>query len=115
MRINFAWENNLNDLETSQITEAMNAISRSKTIVIIGYSFPLYNRLVDLKYFNSKKLSSKILYIQDPKADEISKSIISNFSLNTDRSFAGKTGMIEYVQIETIKNCDSFFVPSDIF
>lgn len=110
-KINFAWENYSENDENPIISEAKNAISRSQAIIVIGYTFPLYNRLTDFIYFNSKSLNSKTLYIQDPNAEEIIKRICNDFSLNQKQRAVGD----DYVNIETVKNCDSFFVPNDIF
>lgn len=49
-------------------------------LIIIGYSFPVYNRIVDKVVLNSlfERRLQKI-YIQDPNADEIKRKIIGFF------------------------------------
>lgn len=85
------------------------AIERSDTIVVIGYTFPLYNRLVDLKYFNNKTLSRKTIYIQDPNAIELEYQIKNDFLLEIHG------GRVSGIEISPTINCDSFFIPSNIY
>ncbi|MBL0146507.1 MAG: hypothetical protein IPP48_12960 [Chitinophagaceae bacterium] len=66
-KIKFAWENKFIGQTNSVISAAIDVIRKSKTIVVIGYTFPLYNRLVDLDYFNESTLYGKTLVIQDPR------------------------------------------------
>jgi hypothetical protein len=108
-RVNFAWEKDLDPDKNPVLLEAKKAIERSDTIVVIGYTFPLYNRLVDLKYFNNKTLSRKAIYIQDPNAIELEYQIKNNFLLEMHG------GRVSGIEISPITNCDSFFIPSNIF
>jgi hypothetical protein len=96
--IKFAWES---ENQVSKV--AAEKINNSKNIVVIGYTFPLYNRLIDYKYFERNILINKKLYIQDPDADNIAEGLKDNFNINLDPS-----------RLKRIKNCDSFYVPSDI-
>jgi hypothetical protein len=96
--INFAWETDNNSAEV-----AAAKVSSSYNVVVIGYTFPLYNRLTDIKYFNKITLSNNFLYLQDPEYDNIEIALKDNFGINT------KT-----YKFKTIKKCDSFYVPSDI-
>ena len=105
--INFAWDNDSNLDNEDKIVKAVNTIARSKTIIVIGYTFPLYNRLVDLKYFNANQLVGKKLIIQDPNAEQIEKDIIANFSIGQ-----GYKGAVNIV-LKT--NCDNFFIPNNVF
>lgn len=107
--IKFAWEltsgSKTSDLEC--IKQAREKISRSANIVVIGYTFPLYNRLVDYEYFNNLTVGGKRISIQDPNAIQIKKSLASDFNISSENS------PIFYV--DEITNCDSFFVPSNIY
>lgn len=62
--IKYAWEHNLNDNFFKKITKVM---SDTEILIIIGYSFPAFNREID-QYLFSKILPSKIKKIiyQDP-------------------------------------------------
>jgi hypothetical protein len=97
-QIKFAWET---DRNVAGI--AKSKIQKSNNIVVIGYTFPLYNRLQDLYYFNNKDVSQKKVYIQDPDSEKIGSFAKESFGISTARL------------IKTVKDCSSFFVPSDIF
>lgn len=66
----YSWETyNINrfiscDLREESTNQAMKIFSNTKTLVVIGYSFPDFNRDVDLKLFRSLPAYSTI-YIQD--------------------------------------------------
>jgi hypothetical protein len=108
-KVNFAWEKDIDPDKNPVLLEAKKVIEKSDTIVVIGYTFPLYNRLVDLKYFNNKTLSRKAIYTQDPNAIELEYQIKNNFLLEIHG------GRVSGIEISPITNCDSFFVPSNIF
>lgn len=103
--IKFAWE------QTDELKDiAKQKITNSNNVVVIGYTFPLYNRLTDFEYFNMEYLTEKNVFIQDPRACDMTKSITEDFSLIT------KT--VDYYNpcnLNAITNCDSFIIPSDIF
>ena len=102
--IKFAWESD----QAPNVLE--NVISSSKTIVLIGYSLPLYNRLVDLKYLKSSLLQNKLLVIQDLNPKGIAEILESDFNIDllSNRHKQSPT-------LKLIENCNSFFVPSSIF
>lgn len=117
--IKFAWEENIDLSANSQSASffAKGRIRSSQNIVIIGYTFPLYNRLSDFTFFNNDFLKDFYhfstetspekgkIYIQDPVSEEIKSGIINQFKFDkgiTDRFMTAQ------------KNCDSFFVPGNI-
>jgi len=107
--IRFAWESqetSSND-DINITKKASEKIFLSDHIVIIGYTFPLYNRIVDFEYFGGSNLSKKTVYIQDPNALELKSSLIPDFNID-DISKQGS-------KIKEITNCDSFFIPSSIY
>ncbi len=64
--IRFAWEGDNNH---SKLLERVNVmIEGTSILVVIGYSFPFFNREVDKKIFDKLKLSTsfKKIYYQDP-------------------------------------------------
>jgi len=69
----FAWEKNKFD-ELSNLL--YDKISDAKVLVIIGYTFPFFNREVDREILGKMSNLEKI-YIQDPKADKIMVSLKS--------------------------------------
>jgi hypothetical protein len=107
--IKFAWETNGMDTNMATINLAREKIKVSDNIVVIGYTFPLYNRLVDLNYFKGDFLQKKTLYIQDPRSKVIAGDIEEGFSISKGVAFHG------YTTIKPLTDCDSFFVPNNIF
>lgn len=101
-KIQFAWE-----LDDKNSNKAKEIISNSENIVIVGYTFPLYNRLVDLKYINkdSIDITKQKIYIQDPVAESLKDTFLNNFDFSTP-TFKEN--------VKVIKDCNSFFVPSNI-
>ena len=69
-RISFAWER-MNDQYIRRIGDC---ISDAKVLVIIGYSFPFFNREVDRAIFDNMPGLEKI-YIQDPNANTVKMSL----------------------------------------
>lgn len=66
IRLSFAWERMGNRFQTL----ISDSIADADVLVIIGYSFPFFNREVDRLIFNSMPNLKKI-YIQDPNAEKI--------------------------------------------
>jgi hypothetical protein len=98
-KIKFAWETPKKEIHDIAIKK----IEASKNIVVIGYTFPLYNRLADLNYFNQESLRETRIYFQDPNAEIIAENVQDSFDIRTARV------------IKPIKDCSNFFIPSDIF
>lgn len=100
--IQFSWEHG--SIDHKLIHEAIND---SNTVVICGYSIPLYNREVDSILLNKNYLMNKKLFIQDLNAGSIIDLLASDF--NIKKSSKGDPDIIP------IENCKSFFVPNSIF
>ncbi len=109
--IQFAWENSINEDVILIQNIAKSKVINSSNIVVIGYSFPLYNRLVDLTFFNAQNLDRKKLFIQDLEADEITSNVLENFNIQIESMFKGDFT----TTIKPINNCNNFYVPKDIF
>lgn len=98
--ISFAWES-----EGTNSNLLKQIIADSGNIVVIGYTFPLYNRLVDLIFLNDVIVNvNRRIYIQDPNSDQILDSVKTDFGLGNSMHHS-----------KSIKECDSFFIPSNIF
>lgn len=101
MNLNFAWEQPDNNF-----TELASAITRSSNIIIIGYSLPLYNRQIDLKYLHASFMSKAEIVVQDLNANEIKEILQNDF------------GVIHFdansPTITTVENCRSFYVPKKL-
>jgi hypothetical protein len=116
--ISFSWENifyeNSEPHMPAFIQEAHAAIKRSNNIIICGYSFPLYNRLIDSYLLSHQTLTGKTLYIQSPNARDIKEILINDLNIRGNIKYIS-VGMDAGTYIKTIPNCDSFFVPNTIF
>lgn len=70
--INFAWEQN--PMQKNAINQSYNLIINTDILVIIGYSFPNFNREVDKKIFSSINGMKDIkIIIQVPEIEEFEK------------------------------------------
>jgi hypothetical protein len=67
--INYAWESN--PLAEKTRTEANRIFSETDILVIIGYSFPNFNKGIDKMFFDKLKGRRTKIYYQDPNASEI--------------------------------------------
>jgi hypothetical protein len=73
--IEFAWEHDV--FSSPKITLAQELFKRAKKVIIIGYSFPYFNRMVDEIIF--KDCDPGKIIIQDPKGHDIKDRLIKLF------------------------------------
>jgi len=107
--IKFAWENDklAEGMFPQQVILANNKIASSENIIIIGYTFPLYNRLLDLACLEQKYIGSTRIVIQDPSAEIIRQNLLDYYQLSDNDALRKN--------VKTIKDCESFYIPSNIF
>ncbi|MDD4000992.1 MAG: hypothetical protein PHX62_08915 [Bacilli bacterium] len=80
--LSFAWEK-----DSEYLLSIKNKIKDAQILVVIGYSFPYFNREVDRELIQSMTSLEKI-YIQDPRAEDVKESfeatlpLVSNSKLN---------------------------------
>lgn len=103
--ISYAWEKQVSsnrDYEYSeQRIEYAKALARGADIlVVIGYSFPFFNREIDSEIFKEMPTLKKI-YFQDPKLN--GQFLYSQFNLSKDR-----------IDIEHIKDVKNYYVPHEL-
>ena len=104
--LSFAWENTgLKNSNTAVRTFIQN-IQFAKTLVVIGYTFPFFNRLVDKEIIGSLNNLKKV-YIQDPKADEVAQSIDAVLA-------SSQKPPINPLSIIPITNCNQFYLPAEL-
>ena len=104
--LSFAWENiGLKNSNTAVRTFIQN-IQIAKTLVVIGYTFPFFNRLVDKEIIGSLNNLKKV-YIQDPRADEVAQSIDAVLA-------SSQKPPINPLSIIPITNCDQFYLPPEL-
>lgn len=95
--IKYAWENDPKILE-----KCKTILKNTDVLIIIGYSFPAFNRKIDSELLKSLKQDAKIYY-QDPFA---SKSVINNIQKSINQDFK-----IELIDKEIdLKN---FYIPNE--
>lgn len=99
-KIKFAWEDKKHFDSITKISKQY--IYNSDEITVIGYTFPLYNRLVDAAYIKAGLFNKKFT-IQDPRAEVI------------ETNFRDAFGIYEnYLQINLTTNCNSFIAPNKV-
>lgn len=104
--LSFAWENTEHKNSNTAIKTFIQGIQYASTLVVIGYTFPFFNRLVDKEIIGSLNNLKKI-YIQDPKANEVAQSI--------DAVLASyQKPPINPLSIIPITNCEQFFLPPEL-
>lgn len=68
--LSFAWENEKNDKKRTfidqRLTIARKIAEKTEILVVIGYSFPFFNRKIDEVLFKALKGSLRKIYFQDP-------------------------------------------------
>lgn len=107
--LTFAWEESTvtNKLLNSRIDYAKELVKNTTYLIIIGYSFPFFNREIDKSIFNVLlkndgygNVNLKKIYFQDPYRDG---------------EFLREQFMIpDHIKIKHIKEKDQFFVPFEM-
>jgi len=99
--LTFAWENT--PLSNSIIENATLATSKTYVLVVIGYSFPFFNRVVDRRIINSMINLEKV-YFQAPKEDV--NNLITRFkAIRSD---------FKKLDPEPIEDIKQFFLPPEL-
>lgn len=98
--LQFAWENS-HEVREARI-RAENLIEETDILVIIGYSFPLYNRRIDKQIL--QRLSSDATVYLQVSSDKYN-TILNRFKL----SLIGK-----YPNVTRIEELDQFYVPDEL-
>lgn len=92
-RLSFAWES------APMITQVKQQIQDGTTLVVIGYSFPFFNREIDRMLFNDLRIRK--VYIQDISGQNVVSRI---------KSILNQSNM----EIEVINTVDQFFLPPQL-
>ena len=108
--LSFAWDNNLKGTERSKWFHdtLTKELSGATTLVVIGYTFPYFNREVDRELFK-KMFALEHIYIQDPNAALLKNNILPVLS-DVQKSVAKRL----QDKITTITNCDQFYLPPEL-
>ena len=78
-------------------------VGDAETVVVIGYSFPFFNRKVDRFLFESMP-NLKNIYIQDPHADRIEQTLPSVIPSH----------IYPITKVEKITTTDQFYLPPEL-
>lgn len=90
-RLVFAWENDYKSVvEVRKVSE--HQIRQADSVVVIGYSFPNFNREVDRQIFEEFDIDKGTIYIQDPYPDEIIEKLDGVKKGLKDRAVAVRSG-----------------------
>jgi hypothetical protein len=114
---NFAWESNDEfqdkyDGHQNNLNEAIKIADNTDILVIIGYSFPDFNREVDAKLFENMQNLTKV-YIQDINPQKVKSTIIKNFELFQQPVYIGNSE-IDF-QLEGKDSLDEFAIPAELW
>jgi len=101
--MSFAWEEFQNG-DNPIIETASVSIVDTDTLVVIGYSFPYFNRQVDRKLFSSMPALEKV-YIQDPGAHSLIEKVTELCDYEPRSN---------HVEIVPVLNVDSFLIPNEL-
>lgn len=97
--LSFAWETSD---KQKQLMEAIKQTTMdTESIVVIGYSFPYFNREIDRAIFASMP-NLKTVYIQDPHPDAVEPSLRAVLPEESK------------VKIEHQKDCTQFYLPKEL-
>lgn len=98
--LSFAWENNVHDVNgIAEITRK--EIEDCSILVVIGYSFPFFNRVIDRHLLGNLKQLRKV-YIQDPVPDRVLD------------SFSSICPISKGYEYKLISSHEQFFLPSEL-
>lgn len=97
--LSFAWEKTAN--QTKMMEYIKQTTQDTVSVVVIGYSFPFFNREVDREIISNMP-NLKTIYIQDPNAEAIEQSLRDVLPEGSK------------IKIEHRKNCDQFYLPSEL-
>ena len=121
---NFSWEG-LDEFDNefrgrkhegykTNLVEAEKIASETEILVVIGYSFPIFNREVDNRLFNKMVRLSKV-YIQDKYPERIKSTMFNAFKILQERvgGFAG-ISLSQRVTFQEETNTDQFVIPYEL-
>jgi hypothetical protein len=100
----FAWENETMDsnLLRKRMEIATTIIKDTDILIIVGYSFPFFNREVDKQIFEAIKISGKL------------KKIIYQDPYKTGEFLRKQFNLSEDIEIVHVAETDNYFVPNEL-
>ncbi len=114
--LSFAWEDDesFNKLKFTKrrIELAKKMIEKTTILVVIGYSFPFFNRKIDAELFSIIRPTLKKIYFQDPHLD--GQFLYGQFGLHKEVTPAGVSIGQKVTLIEHIVSKDQYYVPFEL-
>lgn len=104
----FAWENDIQESNSPFLSALKSRIKEAKTLVVIGYTFPFFNRQTD-RWLIKNMPGLETIYIQDPQADKLLQNIYSVIP-PIKRETSGKF----LISVIPINNTDQFYLPPEL-
>lgn len=102
--ISFAWEsiNRTDRLQDPFLAGVNEHISKTNVLVVIGYSFPFFNREVDRRLLVNMEENLEKVYIQDKNPDDVGERLEAALPVGRD------------VQIVLRTSVDQFYLPNEL-
>lgn len=98
VELSFAWEES--EGFQKSIEWYSNKIETSDALVIIGYSFPTFNRMIDQEFMKAAKKKGFPIYVQDKYPNPIKDKLEMNFGISPSR-----------IKLVGEENITEFFIP----
>ena len=97
--LSFAWEDSPNN---ENMMQSLHETTKdTEQVVVIGYSFPFFNRETDREIFKGMP-NLKKLYVQDVNPDAVIQSLRAVLPIERK------------IDIVPEKNCEQFFLPAEL-
>lgn len=105
--LSFSWESSSDDIlpmfNKKRLDLAKKMVANTEYVVIIGYSFPFFNRLVDKMLFKEMEHSIKKIYYQDNNLNISPEDLINKFDLNLSTD-----------KIKMIRDIGQYYIPHEL-
>ncbi|MDX2047607.1 MAG: hypothetical protein SFU87_12530 [Chitinophagaceae bacterium] len=103
--LSFAWERNWERSTQEFLKLTYKAVADTEVLVIIGYSFPFFNREIDRSLLSSMEDQLKKIYVQDKKPQSVIDKLSSVLPETTD---------LKRLEIFPYETTDQFYLPPEL-
>ncbi len=110
--ISYAWEDDENGhhlFKAKRKSIAKEMVEGTTILIVIGYSYPFFNRHTDNQLFNSMRKTLRKIYFQDFNSGEF---LYNQFNLK--KSIDTGDPFLPVVEIVHINNLNNYFVPFEL-
>lgn len=102
--LHFAWDKQDEEYDRDYMARLDDAVKDAEILVVIGYTFPDYNRDTDMRIL-SMMGNLKTVFLQDPNAAQLESHV---------RYVIDGCGIARSVGIKPITATDAFFIPNEL-